>query len=235
MSSKVLQPSRFLSGRACPWVAHAALGFQPARQRPPQPSVTQKALSPNLGETGRFLSGLVGDKELGAPRLGAQEQQSVWSTTAAERALAASLLGLGCIAIDVFSPSSLHLLAGLDTSAHQWVVEHVPQAMQRIPAGHVLSDAATTLGLLGWAGTMVYAAWAPAAGSGMGERCSQALLLAVAAYTAGGAFTEWREGDGMVVVFLKHLFHRARPSHEVHTSYSFPSGHTTGAVFIVGG
>eukprot|EP00878_Enallax_costatus_P025121 GHUV01026844.1.p1 GENE.GHUV01026844.1~~GHUV01026844.1.p1 ORF type:complete len:200 (+),score=58.71 GHUV01026844.1:247-846(+) len=40
-------------------------------------------------------------------------------------------------------------------------------------------------------------------------------------------------GDPLLVNFLKHVFARIRPS-PMHHTFSFPSGHTSAAVFIVG-
>lgn len=88
----------------------------------------------------------------------------------------------------------------------------------------LLSDAGIVLGMLGWG----YAA-ACAVGRADGAT-TQALGLAVAAYGLGGAF---KHGDSLLVAVLKSGFARERPAW-VHATPSFPSGHTTAGVFIVG-
>lgn len=40
--------------------------------------------------------------------------------------------------------------------------------------------------------------------------------------------------DAQATAVLKKFFHRARPSTELHSSYSFPSGHSTSVYFIAG-
>ncbi|GAB4817276.1 hypothetical protein N2152v2_004322 [Parachlorella kessleri] len=158
--------------------------------------------------------------------------EGLWTTAAAERALACSLLGFGAVAFDVFSPASLHLLAGVDTAAHGWVTAHIPPALQRIVMGKLISDTGIVLGLLGWAGVTVYAATSTqsfytSTPAGAGEdkgtattsrsssasssstlQLGHALLVAAVGYAAGGAF---KHDDPLVVSLLKHLFGRSRP------------------------
>lgn len=40
--------------------------------------------------------------------------------------------------------------------------------------------------------------------------------------------------DAQATAALKHFFQRARPSSDLHSSFSFPSGHSTSVYFIVG-
>lgn len=168
-----------------------------------------------------------------------------WRTAAAERALGCSLLGLAVTALDVFSPASLHLLQAADAGVHAWVAASVAPQLQALVFGELVSDAALVAGLLGWAWAAAVALGASnerdgssssSAGSGVGSSgggssAGQALGLAAAAYLAGGPF---QHGDPLAVSLLKHSFQRLRPAPELHSTFSFPSGHTTAAVFLVG-
>lgn len=71
------------------------------------------------------------------PTSSAAASLGVWSSEAAASMLAACLLGLSCVACDVFAPSSLHLLQPLDVATHTWVLEHVPQEFKSFTAGKV--------------------------------------------------------------------------------------------------
>jgi membrane-associated phospholipid phosphatase len=128
------------------------------------------------------------------------------------------------IAYDVAAPSSVHLLAQLDAAVHQWVVTHTDAAFRATTADLLVSDLFITAGIWGWLATScITLAAAPRAG---------ALPLGIAwlAYytTCGAVFT-----DPPLVSALKHAFGRVRPS-TIHHTFSFPSGHTSAAVFIAG-
>jgi hypothetical protein len=215
--------------------AQASLDYKPLQTRQAQHGTAQQVLDPepDLGGAGELRT---------TPSLDAEQpHHRVWSTAAAEKALAASLLGLACVAFDVFSPSSLHLLSAVDAAMHAWVAEQLPAGSpQHWVARYIVSDFAIVAGLLCWVGAAAYAVLAPAAGSGnsssssgsRGARTAQAMLLCTLAYGVGGAY---KGGDPLAVDFLKHAFQRLRPFHHLHRTFSFPSGHTTAAVFIVGG
>jgi membrane-associated phospholipid phosphatase len=128
------------------------------------------------------------------------------------------------IAYDVAAPSSAHLLPQLDAAVHQWVVTHTDAAFRATTADLLVSDLFITAGIWGWLATScITLAAAPRAG---------ALPLGIAwlAYytTCGAVFT-----DPPLVSALKHAFGRVRPS-TIHHTFSFPSGHTSAAVFIAG-
>jgi membrane-associated phospholipid phosphatase len=92
-------------------------------------------------------------------------------------------------------------------------------------AGKLVSDAAIVAGGAGWL------AAGAAALAGADARAARHLAISVAVYVAGGGSVS--HGDPLLVSALKGLFHRARPS-AIHSSFAFPSGHTTAATFIVG-
>lgn len=168
---------------------------------------------------------------------------AVWSSEAATRTLGWSLAGLALVAVDVFSPGSIHLLQPLDAAAHSWVGAHVPEQLSRIGAGKVLSDAAIAAGLLGWAAAAAEAGGgarsrfgsesggSSTAGPAAGAALPTALILAAAAYGLGGAF---KHGDPLLVAALKPAFGRLRPNPWRASTQAFPSGHTTAAVIIIG-
>ena len=93
------------------------------------------------------------------------------------------------------------------------------------PADKWLSDAAIVAGYAGWIGA------AAAIVSAANGRAARHLGIAAVIYAAGGG--SLGRGDPALVAALKHIFCRVRPS-EVHSSYAFPSGHTTAATFVLG-
>jgi membrane-associated phospholipid phosphatase len=64
------------------------------------------------------------------------------------------------------------------------------------------------------------------------RRAAPTLLVSLFAYAAGAGFSTG--SDAALVGALKSAFHRVRPSTEIHHTFSFPSGHTTAATFMVG-
>lgn len=112
----------------------------------------------------------------------------------------------------------------LDDSIHQYVASHTTEAF-RLWADVWISDAFITAGVLGWAA------------------CTAACLVKAPAKSAGPLATAWgfyfatcgalKHFDPLLVDALKHFFARARPS-TLHHTFSFPSGHTSAAVFVVG-
>jgi membrane-associated phospholipid phosphatase len=88
-----------------------------------------------------------------------------------------------------------------------------------------ISDVFITAGVLGWLA------------------CTAVCLVKAPLKSAGAVAAAWSfyfatcgavgHGDPLLVDALKHLFARARPS-TLHHTFSFPSGHTSAAVFTVG-
>lgn len=115
------------------------------------------------------------------------------------------------------------------TSSRQLSTTHstpVPRPLQRAPAGQLVSSGPILAGLVGWAAVMVGALAAPS------PRLWRALGVAGAMYVGGGGSI--RHGDPLLVGALKEAFERVRPSTMWHTTFSFPSGHTTATSFICG-
>jgi membrane-associated phospholipid phosphatase len=137
---------------------------------------------------------------------------------------AAALCIFALISIDVNYPSSLHLLPQLDQQLHQLVVSSTTAEWRASAADLIVSDIGITAGLWGWfLTTGICLRAAPI-------RTALPLSLCWLAYfsTCGAVLR-----DPFLVDFLKHFFARARPS-DLHHTFSFPSGHTSAAVFIVG-
>lgn len=113
----------------------------------------------------------------------------------------------------------------LDDAIHQYVATHTTEAF-RLMADVFISDFFITAGIFGWVA------------------CTAACLTKSPSRSAGPLAAAWAlycatcgavgHGDPLLVDSLKHLFARARPS-TLHHTFSFPSGHTSAAVFIVGG
>lgn len=138
--------------------------------------------------------------------------------------LLASMGLFAMIASDLFSPFSLHLLPHIDAAVHLNVTEHLDASFRNIMADILISDVAILASLFGWLA-------ASSAVLALGNwRQLNTLLAAWSVYVFGvGAVPK----EAPVVDILKHLFSRARPS-DIHHTFSFPSGHTTAAVFMMG-
>lgn len=132
-----------------------------------------------------------------------------------------------CFAAISLDISQTHLLLGsADSLCHTWVVQNIPPEVRASTADVLISDTFITLGLCGWAATSAAILFKQPRGG------VKALLLAWGVYlSAAGAVTK---GDPPLVWTLKELFHRSRPS-TLHHTFSFPSGHTTAATFLIGG
>jgi membrane-associated phospholipid phosphatase len=138
-------------------------------------------------------------------------------------AQAATLQAAGS-AQDAVQPVLSNPILQLDEAIHQYVATHTTEAF-RLMADVWISDGFIIAGVLGWlACTAVCLVKAPVKSAG-------ALAAAWGFYFATcGAVGH---GDPLLVDALKHLFARARPS-TLHHTFSFPSGHTSAAVFTVG-
>ncbi|CAG9461887.1 unnamed protein product [Pedinophyceae sp. YPF-701] len=131
----------------------------------------------------------------------------------------------GAVAWDVNAAGSPHLLAPLDSAVHNFVSSSVGSELQQILGRAVLSEAAIYLSLAGIIGGCSLQLF----------RCPRAALpriglLAGFYFFGGGAVLH---SDPFLVDALKETFERARPNGLGHT-FSFPSGHTTAAVFMTG-
>ncbi|KAF8071148.1 hypothetical protein HT031_001230 [Scenedesmus sp. PABB004] len=123
------------------------------------------------------------------------------------------------------APGAASALLQLDAAAHAAVAG--VDAGTRALLGEALSDAAIVAGVAGWA------AASGAALAAAPRRAAPRVALAWAAYAALCGPLLGR-GDPPLVATLKEAFHRSRPSAVLHHSFSFPSGHTAAAVFVVG-
>ena len=147
-----------------------------------------------------------------------QDLLSVWQIPAAALAIFA------LISFDVNHPTSLQLLPQLDQQLHQLVVSTTSPEWRASAADVLVSDISITAGIWGWlVATAICLRAAP-------RRTALPLSLCWLAYfsTCGAVIR-----DPPLVDFFKHFFARARPS-DLHHTFSFPSGHTSAAVFIVG-
>lgn len=112
----------------------------------------------------------------------------------------------------------------LDETVHQYVATHTSAAFRHM-ADVWISDAFITAGVCGWAA------------------CTAACLIKAPRQSAPTLGASWAcyfltcgavgHGDPLLVDTLKQSFARIRPS-ELHHTFSFPSGHTSAAVFTVG-
>jgi membrane-associated phospholipid phosphatase len=135
-----------------------------------------------------------------------------------------SALAFAILAIDVFDASSLHLLGAIDTSIHNLVSQNVHADFRLNVAASFISNAAIYPGVLALACGSV---WALAKKPRVGV---SAVSLTWAAYFLGAGYM--KGGEPLLLDAVKEFFHRARPS-EGHSSYAFPSGHSTAATFII--
>lgn len=132
------------------------------------------------------------------------------------------------VAVDVNSPDSLHLLAGLDQSLHAWVVANTPGNHSQL--GLAMSNWPIAAAMAGWAATSMAALLRSSPSAPSHGAISRVALSWLAFWTCGGVV---RHGDPGLVHLLKTSFARQRPS-ALHHTFSFPSGHTTAAFFLVG-
>lgn len=119
---------------------------------------------------------------------------------------------------------ALHLL---DATLHAHVRACTDAAWRLDVGEHIISDGPIALGMAAWAALTARAAAADA------RRAAAPLSVCWLFYAlvAGPGVAGF---DPPAVHALKALFGRVRPSLEIHTSYSFPSGHTTAAAFLAG-
>lgn len=139
--------------------------------------------------------------------------------------IAALLTGFTAVSLDVFHPSSLHLLAELDLFCHAWVVENT--AANNSATAKLMSNMPILCALVGWVATTVVALVRDPSWAGGLKR----VVVAWSLYFLGAGSIP--HGDPLLVDTLKNAFARVRPS-TIHSTFSFPSGHTTSAFFVIG-
>lgn len=138
-------------------------------------------------------------------------------------ATALLLTGFAAVSFDVFAPSGAHLLASADAALHEWVVTNT--AANNSTTAKLMSNMPILVGIIGWVTTTVLALVRdPLPG------LRTVAISWTAYFLAAGTIPH---GDPYLVDTLKNAFARARPS-AIHSTYSFPSGHTTSAFFVLG-
>lgn len=146
-----------------------------------------------------------GDDDVGSRRLGL-----------------ASGLVLAGLALDVGTGAAV-LTGGVDAAANAFVDTAVPEAAQR-----AFDDVVSAAPI--WAGGVGCVVALAACRPGVRAR-TVASFVAAQALVAGPVPAGL--GDPVLVALLKHAFARVRPGPR-HTTFSFPSGHTTAAAFYAG-
>ncbi len=137
------------------------------------------------------------------------------------------LAGFSAVSFDVFHPASLHFLADIDAFLHTWVVENT--AARNSTTAKVMSNMPILCCAIGWIVCTVVALVRDPTWNGNLKRVVAAWLL----YFLGAGSIP--HGDPLLVDTLKNAFARVRPSGTaIHSTFSFPSGHTTSAFFVIG-
>ncbi|KAL6765087.1 hypothetical protein V8C86DRAFT_2461040 [Haematococcus lacustris] len=153
----------------------------------------------------------------------APEQSCPMTAAASPWVLLAGVAGLSATALDLFHPSSPHLLLGVDQQCHQFA-QGLGPVSRLFFADIVMSDVPIVLGLLGWT---ICSATSLLQGT---QPIRLSILLAWTAYAWGAGPLQY---DPFMVDLIKQVFQRTRPS-PIHDSFSFPSGHTSSATFLAG-
>eukprot|EP00892_Ulva_mutabilis_P009383 jgi/Ulvmu1/6817/UM031_0021.1 len=135
------------------------------------------------------------------------------------------LTAFSVIAVDV-NADSLHLLQPVDIIVHTTVSANIPFEFRADIADKLISDTPIHTGA-----AMIVAGLAVIATTRPKQAAALAGLFAVFNFTFGGiGFGK----DASATTAVKKFFARARPSSDLHHSFSFPSGHSTSAYFILG-
>lgn len=140
----------------------------------------------------------------------------------------AATLSFALLAVDLLAEH--RQLALVDVSVHCFIAEHTDSFSRSFFGGKLLSNAPITVGWLGWAAMAAVVAALPKKPSGSMKAIRHLGIAAIIYVLGGGSVIR---GDPFLVSALKHFFHRVRPS-PVHSTFAFPSGHTTAATFMVG-
>lgn len=163
----------------------------------------------------------------------------------AARSLAVSALAFTLLSIDV-NGLDQQVTGIIDSTVHTVVTSNVlglDDATRRLVGGTFLSNTPIVLGIAAWLSCSCIVLWGwPNFPTKFfqplirdkefnGGRFLPRIGIAGALYWMGGGSCPY--GDPWLVDVLKHLFHRTRPS-PVHSTFAFPSGHTTEVTFIWG-
>lgn len=195
----------------------SAIGGLNELDRPIQNLLTPPTLQRNLKSPGLELKTPAPDLH-SAPSLGLIRQD-------ATTMMAMAALGFSLVAADLVF---WHTFAPVDATVHTWVSSTLPADFRSLIAGGMLSNSPI---LAGWCGWVLSAIAAAALCDGKHHRALRHVAIAAAVYAFGGGSI--RHGDPFLVDALKHAFMRVRPS-PVHSTFAFPSGHTTAVTFITG-
>eukprot|EP01023_Acetabularia_acetabulum_P025833 TRINITY_DN24656_c0_g1_i1.p1 TRINITY_DN24656_c0_g1~~TRINITY_DN24656_c0_g1_i1.p1 ORF type:complete len:327 (-),score=36.70 TRINITY_DN24656_c0_g1_i1:999-1979(-) len=139
----------------------------------------------------------------------------------------AGCAGFGSISYDVFNESSLHLLAPVDASVHNWVNLNCSEQMRSF-SDAVISNVPIAIGTVG-------CAYSAARMLLKVDRLEiQKLALMLPFFVLGfGYFDGQFKAGGVAANTLKAIFQRARPSQYLH-SFAYPSGHSSTCTFMLG-
>uniref|UniRef100_A0A383VL17 Phosphatidic acid phosphatase type 2/haloperoxidase domain-containing protein n=1 Tax=Tetradesmus obliquus TaxID=3088 RepID=A0A383VL17_TETOB len=141
-------------------------------------------------------------------------------STAADAASAATTTAAAA------APAGTGFLLSIDQAAHAFVTANTSYDWRALQADVFISDSFIAAGIAGWVACSVACLALDRSWRSVGP-----LAMAWAFYYATcGAVGH---GDPPLVATLKDAFARVRPS-TLHHTYSFPSGHTSAAVFIIG-
>jgi len=159
----------------------------------------------------------------------ASSSQSVQAALANPNTALTAAAAFSTIAAAVFASSSSpsQLLHFIDASAHAWVATHTTAEWRLAVGERVISDLPIACGVAAW--LLLSAACLSAS-----PRRAAAPLALCWMFYFGAAGAGSLGADPWLVHALKELFARVRPSCEIHHTYSFPSGHTAAATFLVG-
>jgi membrane-associated phospholipid phosphatase len=149
------------------------------------------------------------------------------ASLARPEATAAAAAAFAGVALAVFLGPAGQLVPLVDQSAHAWVAAHTAAEWRLAVGERIISDGPVALGA---AACLLLSGAAAAAAP---RRAAAPLALCWLFYSAAGGGLG-AGPDPWLVASLKGVFARARPSVEIHHSYSFPSGHTAAATFLVG-
>lgn len=145
--------------------------------------------------------------------------------------ISAATLGFSFLAGDVIF---WHSLRWLDIGIHLFIRNHVSVELHDF-ARHTMSNTPIVLGWCGWAAAataLVYNSNIKASNEDSSVSTGvRHFLLSIAMYLLGGGTI--LHGDPWLVKIIKEVFQRSRPT-ELSSTYSFPSGHTTSATFVIG-
>lgn len=129
-----------------------------------------------------------------------------------------------------------HILQHADGSVHAHVLATTTSEWRHTIASSLLSNGPIVAGLVSWFISVSYTAYICSHDENRHQRRMRDFVAGVVAccsimYCLGGGSVV--SGDALFVSSLKHFFHRDRPSLG-HSTFAFPSGHSTAAFFVSG-